>query len=250
MKKQKAIWGIRLLPVILILAGSALALPPTARATDAVSGLLREHQIGETDEEVILAVFHRAEKESLPLAQLHARLREGLIKRAEPEAIRAALERRVEYLLKAQDLLRATSRPSRRRPVPHGLEVLASALESGLPTETFAGLLLPVRGAVSYRIEAMIEAGEMLHLAGVAPDAVRTFMRDARSRDLERSLTFRAARLWIQHHQEGVAGEDIRRRVWSTDLRSNPGTDCPSGSPRRAPQRNRQGRSHRAAAEG
>ena len=166
--------------------------------------------------ESIAGRFADAARRGLPRSPLRARLEEGLAKRADPEAIAAAVDRRLDALVRA-DVLLAGSDEGRR---PHGVDadagllVLVQALESGVPEEAFEGLFRPGRGGLSPRMQAVVEAGELLHLAGVDGDAVTWFMRDSRDRNLRRMEAIRAARFWIRLHGEGVPGEEIRRRLW------------------------------------
>ncbi len=191
--------------------------PVNADETD-VGALLAEYDIRGDYAERILHSFAECAQSGIPTESLYIRLREGLIKQAGPDLLADALERRYETLARAQTLLSSATGRFRRQ--PHSaeiLEILANALESGVPAAAFEGLFPSGRRARLHRLSAVIEAGEMLHLAGVEASDVRWFMHEARDRDSRRAEVLRAARAWIRLHREGYDNMDIRERIWDVN---------------------------------
>ncbi len=222
---------------LLLAAGLALrsAIVPAEAPTHES---LAAHGIEGPAAEVLLAAFAGAAREELPAAALRARLDEGLAKDAGPAAVAEAVVRRLEMLRQARELLSPDA--DRARPEPHEAEAalvnLARALESGVPAEVFADVFPRGRGAFSPRAQALVEAAERLHLAGVGADAVAQFLRDALDRELRRMEALRAAEFWIRRHREGVAPEDIRRALWGA---RSPGAGRHDDEPGRGPHRRR-----------
>lgn len=200
----------------------ALARPGNLLAAQAARDLLREHRIADTDAERIINYFTHSEKLGLPSDFLRLRLREGLTKGVDQEQILKALEARLQALEQAQQLMARvrhtppSGRRRHRRPDRDAsMATVARALESGLPFETLESLFTPADAKASVmRLHPIVEAGEMMHLAGVPPEAIRHFMHDCRDRGLGRRETLRAADFWIDHHERGMPPETIRRQLW------------------------------------
>ncbi len=183
--------------------------------------LLREHGITGTESEAILKCFDQLEELGLPSELLRLRLREGIVKGVNPQQIKIALEQRMQLLIQSHELLHHRSRADsarrrRQRPVitETDVETLTRALESGIPIALFEELYESQRGIHARRLRAVVEAGEMMHLAGVETESVRQFMLDCRERNLMRMETLRAARYWIDKHQREIEPETIRRQLW------------------------------------
>ncbi len=198
-----------------------LILPlPDTFATQAARDILREHGITGPAADAILSYFEQLEELGLPTELLRLRLREGIAKRVDPRQIEAALERRTRLLKQSHDLLSARSRvDSARRhrgrvSAETGVETLTRALESGVPIALFEELYQSQRGIHARRLRPIVEAGEMMHLAGIETESVRQFMLDCRDRNLARMETLRAARYWIDKHRREIDPETIRRQLW------------------------------------
>ncbi len=193
----------------------ALVLPHETVMAGEPRQILREFQVTGDDAARIISIFSLIDSERLPSSPFIRRLREGLVKRADPVEIAAALEHRLEMYIEARRILqRADDGRRRRSAVPQGLGVLASALESGIPAQIFEDLFPEGWGVMSHRVAAIVEAGETLHLAGVELADVSIFMSDCIKRNLSRTETFRAARFWLRLHREDKDGNEIRRLLW------------------------------------
>jgi hypothetical protein len=174
-------------PLLGLLAGLALFLSVAAHGDDRVRQVrdeLQEHAVPAATSERICACLAKASHEGLPCESLAGRVGEGLVKQASPEALQAAVEKRAAALRQAHAILaRATcacvKRPGERR----GLCCLvAQALESGVPPTAFEGVFDRGKVCGALDLGAVVEAGEMLHLAGFDAAAVRAFMLDCRAR--------------------------------------------------------------------
>ncbi len=199
-----------------------LILPlPDTRAAQEARDLLREHGIKGSEAEAILTCFEQLEELGLPTEFLRLRLHEGIVKRVDPQQIKTALEQRMRLLIQAHELLHYqprvdAARRRRHRPVTTetGVETLARALESGVPIALFEELYESQRGIHAKRLRQIVEAGEMMYLAGVETEAVRQFMLDCRERNMGRMEILRAARYWIDKHRREIDPETIRRQLW------------------------------------
>lgn len=225
------VWGL-----VLLIGLMPWAPGPAAGGETDVGAALAAHGVRGAAAERILRCFAECAPYGIPTEALFARLREGLVKQADPDLLADALERRRETLARAQTLLPSATGRFRRQ--PHSvdlLEALANALESGVPPAAFDGLVPPGRRVRQDRISAVIEAGEMLHLAGVETPDVRWFMHEARSRDSGRAELLRVARVWVQLRREGYESEEIRGRIWDArafwrpEAKKNPSEKSESG---------------------
>ncbi len=200
--------------------GLMAMLSPNTHADEAARRMLRDHQIAGRDAERIIAYFNESEELGLPTEFLRLRLREGVTKQVDVEQIQAALAQRMQMLKQARKLSpRDAVTPDhhrRRRSRPDtSVETLARALESGLPFDMLEAFYASTRDtALAMRLHPIVEAGEMMHLAGVDMESVRHFMHDCRDRRLGRMETLRAARFWIDKHDRNINGETIRRQLW------------------------------------
>ncbi len=221
--------------------------PSSASAAEAARNLLQEHHIQGPEAEQIITCFTRCEELGLPTDFLRLRLREGVTKQVGIDQIQTALAQRMQALKRASRLVACPDEPSgRRRRRRHGhddsIETLARALESGLPLDALETLFTSTRGnAKTTRLLPIVEAGEMLHLAGVKPESIQHFMHDCRERRLGRREILRAARYWIDKHERGIEPETIRRQLWGetpprdTDSRHDPKRPRQRGRPSTAP---------------
>ncbi len=173
----------------------------------------------------LLAPVFRAARQGLPPKFLFAKVDEGLIKGADPDAILRAVERRAAVLRRAVDLLE-----SRQIPVPPAgsgrlVGAVAMALESGLPEEVVGPVLDRGREAGPGRLAAVIEAGEAMFLAGVEPETVRGLMEDCLDRRLRRPEILRVVRFVRERRAQGMEGPAIRELLWGErgPGRSGPG---------------------------
>ncbi|MFN2351348.1 MAG: hypothetical protein ABR497_05330 [Kiritimatiellia bacterium] len=223
----------KLLLISVMLTAGLLAGTMAAANDEVTQATLLNAGIPDTTAADIRACLEEADRQGLPPASLRLRLREGLVKRVPPGQLLEALQRHARALNQARQLQQKSIEISETQQSMEGLDLLARALESGLPPEALAEALADSQGRMSQRIQAIIEAGEMLHLAGVDAEGVKAFIGDCREHDLPRMATMRAARFWIQAHRDGQTTPEIRQSLWkSTDRRERHHERGRRGGPR------------------
>ncbi len=205
----------------LCLAGAPPA--PGGQVPTAVRALLGEAQsLGGTEAEAVLQQAARASDAGVPGPLILARLREGLVKQATAEQLIEVLAASQQAHQDASALLRGDRqgrRRGRRQPEAERFhELLVRALESGVPREAleelFTGEAGP-NGLGAQRLQAVVEAGEMLHLAGLDSEVVRRFMLACRDRQVRRMDALRAAHQAIVLHRQGLEADAMLRQVWN-----------------------------------
>ena len=194
-----------------LLAGIVLGLSVAARADERVSQVrdeLQAHAVPAPTAGKICACIEQAAHEGLPCKVLTTRVCEGLVKQASPEALQEAVEKRAHALRQAHEILsRAACTCIRRSGERRGLCCLvAQALESGVPPAAFEGVFGRGKVCGALNLGAVVEAGEMLHLAGFDAATVRAFMLDCRVRRSNRQETLKRARARIEQ-QPAVRAE-------------------------------------------
>ncbi len=213
--------GFRRWIVCLCLAGPLLAL--SGQVSTEVRELLLEAQFLSNEEsESILQHVVQASTAGVPRALILARLREGLVKQATSAQLIEALKARQQAQQDASALLRSVPqgrRRGRRQPDADRFhEIVVRALESGVPREAFENLFADETGPRrlgAQRMQAIVEAGEMLYLDGMNSDFVRRFMLACRDRQVRRMDALRAARETIVLHRQGMDPDAILRQVWN-----------------------------------
>ncbi len=199
--------------VCLCLAGASSA--PGGQVTTQVREVLREaHALSSTETEAVLQQAAQASVAGVPGSLILARLREGLVKQATAKQLIGVLEASQQAHQDASALLRGDRQGlgrGRRQPEAERFhELLVRALESGVPRaafeELFKGEAGP-HGLGAQRMQAIVEAGEMLHLAGLDAEVVRRFMLACRDRQVRRMEALRAARQAIVLHGQGLEAD-------------------------------------------
>ncbi len=175
-----------------------------------------------TETESILQHADQASTAGVPRSLILARLREGLVKQATSEQLIEAIKTSQQAHQDASALLRRVPhgrQRGRRQPEAERFHaILVRALESGVPRAAFEDLFAGEggpRGLGGQRMQAIVEAGEMLHLAGMDADVVRQFMLAYRDRRVRRAEALRAARQAILLHRQGMETSTILRQVWN-----------------------------------
>ncbi len=190
--------------------------PPACGDETSLSTILDSHQLTDKTAALIQAFFARAKPEVEESANLLLdRLREGLAKKADPDLLLAGLDRRLQALIQARQILTEKSPGTHRGTgFENTVEVLTHALESGLPARLFDELLANQPYPYSQRVRAIIEAGERMHLAEVETSSIDRFMQECRERNLRRMETIRTAQLWIEKKQSGMEDHEIAEQLW------------------------------------
>jgi hypothetical protein len=137
------------------------------------------------------------------------RVREGLAKSVPPDVIVAAVEKRVNLYILADQLTRATGCPNNEL-----TRTVGRALESGLSEESLTRILQAGNGYRPGQVRAVIETGEILYLNGLPEDVTEGVMSDFLERNLRRSEMQRAARIIENGWNRGASLEDVRSGLW------------------------------------
>lgn len=182
--------------------------------------LIETHSLSSTESELILQHAAQASTAGVPRTVILGRLREGLVKQATAAQLIETLKASQQAHQDASALLgsdRQGRRRGRRQPEAERFrEILVRALESGVPREALKDLFAGEAGPRGLgRIQAIVEAGEMLHLAGMDSDVVRRFMLMCRERQVRRMEALRAARQAILLYRQGMEPDAILRQVWN-----------------------------------
>lgn len=184
----------------------------TARGGEPVLEVRREleaHAVPEAPAGRIAACVNQAEREGLPCEALACRVCEGLAKRVPPEALQAAVEARAARLREAHKLLGDAGCPACPRRHGKGTRclccLLAQALESGVPPQVFSELLAQPDAALLTRLPALVEAGEMLHLAGLGAPEIQAFLHEGRAGNWNRRETLDRARERVRRARDAAA---------------------------------------------
>lgn len=184
--------------------------------------LLEGQSLSSSETESVVRQAVQASAAGVPRALIFMRLREGVVKQATASQMIEALKSIQQAHQDANSLLNEVAQGRRRRrrqpEAERFLETLVRALESGVPRESFEGLFageIGPRGLGTQRMQAIVETGEMLHLAGMDPNFVRQFMLESSDRRVRRMEALRAARLAVILHSQGKEPNAIFMRVWN-----------------------------------
>jgi hypothetical protein len=88
------------------------------------------------------------------------------------------------------------------------------ALESGLPAEVLQNIFSRPGGLRYGRMAHVVEAGEVLHLAGLRPSDVQQVMNDCLDRNLDGAATLRVVDVILSGRREGKSFESIYAALW------------------------------------
>ncbi len=204
MLQFKTIW---LIAIACGIAWNLLCRPLQAGSTaDTLNEMLQEFAVEDENTAALRNFFLQVEKENHgALELLYERLREGLMKNADMQAITEVLNKRLQAWTEAQAIL-AGQLPGHRRETYNAIleRPLLYALESGMPSELFREFMVEPGGRQQRQIQAIIEAAERLFLADIEIDSIRQFMFECQNQQLRRMETFRAADFWIGRKKAGV----------------------------------------------
>ena len=158
-----------------------------------------------------MRMMKRAQEEGLPDRTIRAKMNEALAKQIPAEAVTNAIRRRVECLKQAETLLGATKlsdvAESRIQ------EALALALESGVAQDDLAAVLKKADGQPAPRLQAVIEAGETLSLAGLPKESVRKLMDGYVDGEFPRCRILSSIRSAVVAFRKGVPADQIEHEA-------------------------------------
>lgn len=168
-------------------------------------------------------VVQQAIQEGLPAAPLRTLIAEAQAKQVPAAELDTALERRVTALHTAKTMLLEAGYG--QCPAAQQQELIVTvgrALESNVPADGLRLALKTCSGARALRLQGVVEAGESLKLLGLDDATVTALMQDFAERNLGRGEMLRAIQFAGQQHRAGVAGPQIRERLWSSSTTGQP----------------------------
>lgn len=194
------------------------------RQPESIRVACRKHGLTPKQIEMLLAVAKQANEESLPVDCVLIKIEEGLAKKVAAEQITIAAQERLKNLRTARNLLSGVeSQANPKKNPPRLLQCTCMALESGLSEIIISNVVNRSETTRPGRLIPVIEAGETLHLAGLAPEAIQQILTDCIDRDLNRYEIQRVVKIILTRHQAGIPFETIHRALWLN--RTNPSTE-------------------------
>jgi hypothetical protein len=166
-----------------------------------------------SDTETLLRPVYTANDELLPADYVFLKIEEGLAKQVDAGQVAVAAEFRLTCLRQAVRLV-SSSRPARGGGAQHLIMHTCMALESGLPAEVFQNIFSRPGGVRYGRMIHVVEAGEVLHLAGLMPSNIQQIMNDCLDRDLDGDATLRVVDVVLTGRREGKSFESIHAALW------------------------------------
>jgi hypothetical protein len=192
-----------------------------AEQVDKTLSTCRKRGLSVSEADALLCPVYAAEAEELPAACVFLKIEEGLAKGVPADQVRATAEQRLDYLRRADELVQAV-RQRRVAQHEHLVTHTCMALESGLPETVLQNVFNRPGGFRYGRLIHVIEAGEALQLAGLAPGHIQHIMIDC----LDRNLNGAEARRVVEIFQTGLkAGKPFD--VLHDSLWVSPGIPCP-----------------------
>jgi hypothetical protein len=189
----------------------------SATRVDQTLDSCRRRGLSAKDADELLAAVYTARAEHLPVGCIYDRIEEGLAKQVEVARVASAAKIRLECLRKAGVITASIygDSPGGQGGGPaHLLEHVAMALESGLPDDVLTEMFRHNGRRRIGRLTHVVEAGETLQLAGLAPDQIKQVMIDFLDRNLNRSEVMRAVGVLTDGLSAGKSFENVYANLW------------------------------------
>lgn len=186
----------------------------SAERVDQVLEQCRRKGMSLSDTETLLRPVYAASAESLPADCVFLKIEEGLAKQVDAGQVAVAAEFRLTCLRQAMRLV-SSGRQARGGGAQHLIMHTCMALESGLPAEVFQNIFSRPGGFRYGRMIHVVEAGEVLHLAGLKPENTQQIMNDCLDRDLNGTETLRVVDVVLTGHRAGKSFESIHAVLWT-----------------------------------
>lgn len=196
-----------------VLRETSLKLGLDAARVDQTLGQCRKNGLTAAECKALLDPVHAAQAESLPTDCIFIKIEEGLAKKVETPRIARATEMRLACLRRA-DRMVAAARPERGGEHQHMVMHTCMAIESGLPEEVLQPIFNRPGGFRYGRMIQVIEAGETLQLAGLAPQDIQHAMTDFLDRNLNRGEVLRAVDYILEELAKGRDFQSIHAELW------------------------------------
>ena len=190
---------------------------------------------------ILLEPVLEANRDKLPAECVFTKVKEGLAKQISVEQIVAVARERLECLRRARKLLAAADSPDRgdRMSEPPGLVAqVGLLLEEGFPESALEELLRRYGGRCYGRLLHVLEAGESLQLAGIAPEHTEQFMDECLKRHANWPEIRRAVEYILLESRKGRPFEAIHAGLWpkNSGRRRGNGNCCGRGGFRGNPE--------------
>lgn len=184
-----------------------------AEQVDQALGLCRKNGLTVPECKALMEPVHAAHAEALPTECLFIKIEEGLAKKVDAARIVNATELRLACLRRAERLVDA-ARPERGGEHRHMVMHACMAIESGLPAEVLQQIFSRPGGFRYGRMIQVVEAGETLQLAGLAPQDIQHVMNDFLDRNLNRGEVLRAVDYLLSEIAKGRDFQSIHAELW------------------------------------
>ncbi len=138
------------------------------------------------------------------------KIHECLLKKALPDTLKSMVQNRYEAFKTAKAILTQTGYGASMGEDPTLLNATAFALEGGQDPAFLREILTAGAGKPSDRIADVIEAGEILHHAGLWPETLKLIMKDALQKDLESRQMKQATKRIKERLRKGLDPKTIR----------------------------------------
>jgi Glycogen recognition site of AMP-activated protein kinase len=142
------------------------------------------------------------------------KLREGLLKKAQPDALKSTVHDRHAAFKKARGLLAGTGHASEITSYPVLLDATAFALESGFDPLSVKKVLIAGKGKTTEQIAAVIELGETLNYLEFEDETLLLIMKDCLSKNLDPQQIERVTEHVKEKLQKGHDRKTILSKIW------------------------------------
>ncbi|MFH1242440.1 MAG: glycogen-binding domain-containing protein [Pseudomonadota bacterium] len=158
-------------------------------------------------------VFQGA-RSGMLVEHLILKLHEGMLKGVSLDHIALVIKKRDLCLKKAGQLLSEAGLGYAIERVPELHVSIAFALESGQHHSYLSEVLTAGKGKDLGQLNAVIEAGETLHHAGLEHEPLKLIIKDCLEKDLEWPEVNKVVRHVKEGLKDGLDGKAIRARLW------------------------------------
>ena len=143
------------------------------------------------------------------------KLQEGILEKVKPDTLKSAVHNRHAAFKKARGLLAETDYGASIEAGPTLLNATAFCSgKAGQDPSFLKDVLIGGKGKSSKQMAAVIEAGEILHRAGLERDMLSSIMKDCLSKDLNPRQMKRVTEQIMEQLQKGTSHKTIYDALW------------------------------------